>query len=504
MTFAGYVFGHAFFHIHVVTLDRVLWAVLIAQLFIWWRCGWLERQPWGKPEYLLAAWFGWLAVSTLTHDWRTDGSEPLAHLLFFFTIPVGLYFVARHASLSERKVELLLAACVVFGIYLAVTSFAETRQWWWMVYPSHIGSTDNMNYFGRGRGPLLNATGNGVLLTTCLCGGLALWPRTGRSGKLMLLVYAAIMAVGIYCTYTRSVWLGAAAAVAMMLWFALPRRTRIPLFVCGAVAMAVLLGGFGERFVAFKRDVYATASDTRESIRLRPILAMVAWKMFLDQPLAGCGFGQYTHARNAYLGDRDTQLTLEHARPYTQHNVLLRLVTETGLPGVAMFVVLIVLWATDALRIARNRDGPWWARALSLVFLGTLIAYMTNGMFHDVSEINMMNAHLLLWAGLLTRPADPGSAPAGPATAPPANVPQAAARHRLRACRNRCATARRSSLSIWFQPLHAEEPTILCRAQVEQCGGGAEWRGQRTATGKRDPALLALVACGRRRDRCRR
>lgn len=397
--FTGYVVGHAFFNAWVVTVDRVLWGVLVIQFAIYWWHGSLERRPWGKTEFFLVAFLVWLAVSTLTHDWRMDGYAPAKHLLIFFVLPLGLYFVARGTRLTEKKAQVLFGAFVLLGLYLAVTAVAETRQWWWAVYPKHIASTENLDYFGRGRGPLLNASANGILLATSLFAGLMFWPRVGRVGKVLIAGYAVVIGVGLFCTYTRSVWLGAAVGMAVIMWFALPRRVRIPLFASGLVAASVLVVVYGQRFVAFKRDVHATAADTAESVRLRPILALVAWKMVQDQPLTGCGFGQYSRACLYYLGDRDTAFVLEHARPYTQHNVVLRLATETGLPGAALFVIVLALWTTECVRILRNRDGPPWVRQVALVFLATMAAYLANGMFHDVSQINMMNAHLMLWAG---------------------------------------------------------------------------------------------------------
>ncbi len=421
VTFAGYLFGHMFFHLGDVTIDRVLWAALMVQFLIWWRCGWLDRQTWGKPEYLMAAFFGWLAVSTFTHDWRADGLYGLAQLLFFFTLPLGLYYVARGASLTETKVKWLLGVFVALGVYLTVTGIAETQGWWWLVYPQYIASPEYADYLGRGRGPLLNASGNGVLLTTCLAAGLMLWPWAGRPGRLLILAYAALLAVGIFCTYTRSVWLGAAVSLAVLTWFVLPWRVRVPVFLGGLVVAVILVGTYGHRYIAFKRDVYASAADTRESMRLRPILAVVAWKMFCDRPLVGCGIGQYSRACLDHLGDRDTGLVLEKARPFVQHNVLLRLLTETGLPGAVMFVALLVFWVRDALRVWNNRDGPPWARQVALVFVATLAAYLLNGMFHDVSQINMMNAHLFVWAGWTAglRPwASPARAVPRPAATP--------------------------------------------------------------------------------------
>ena len=399
VAFAGYVVGHAFFNYWVVTVDRALWAVLIAQFVVCCWHGSLKRNPWGKTEFFLIAWFVWLTISVLTHNWQIDDSLPLKHLFVFFALPLGLYFVARRTELSEEKVQFLLGAFVVLGVYLAITALAETRQWWWLVYPKHIASTENLEYFGRGRGPLLNASANGILLATCLFAGLMFWPRVGPAGKVLVAGYVLVVGVGLFCTYTRSVWLGAAVGVAVILWFAVPRRIRIPLFASGLVAVAVLVVVFGHRYVAFKRDVHATAADTAESVRLRPILAMVAWKMVQERPLTGCGFGQYTRECVHHLGDRDTNLVLEKARPYTQHNVVLRLASETGLPGAVMLVVIVALWGVQCVGILRNRDGPPWVHQVALVFLATLAAYLANGMFHDVTQINMMNAHLMLLAG---------------------------------------------------------------------------------------------------------
>ena len=96
--------------------------------------------------------------------------------------------------------------------------------------------------------------------------------------------------------------------------------------------------------MTFKRDQALTAQETAESAKLRPILAAVAWHMFCDRPLWGCGFGQYPERSIEYLSDRSIDLPLEKARPFVQHNVLLALLTETGLAGMGLFVVLLGTW----------------------------------------------------------------------------------------------------------------------------------------------------------------
>jgi len=205
---------------------------------------------------------------------------------------------------------------------------------------------------------------------------------------------------GVFCTMTRSAWLGAGVALLVIAGLALPRRLRLP-----AVATCVLLAGLvgatqWERLMTFKRDRELSAAETADSVRLRPILAMIAWQMFEDRPLTGCGLGHYDEAHHQYVHERPLGLPLDRGAPYAQHNVLLAYLTETGLIGVALFALLLGLWLRDALRLWRNCEAPVWMRRQALLFLAFFASYFVNGMFHDVALIPMINMLLYYFAGV--------------------------------------------------------------------------------------------------------
>jgi O-antigen ligase len=124
------------------------------------------------------------------------------------------------------------------------------------------------------------------------------------------------------------------------------------------------------------------------------VLATVAWKMFLDRPLLGCGFEQYKKFDVKYLRDPRSSLPLEKARPYFQHKVFLGLLTETGLLGAGVFVALMVYWFRDAWALWRRQKAE--QRQLGIVCLALGITYITNGMLHDPTVIPMV--HMLLFA----------------------------------------------------------------------------------------------------------
>ena len=155
-----------------------------------------------------------------------------------------------------------------------------------------------------------------------------------------------------------------------------------------------------ENIIYFKRDKDLGAQATAASVELRPILAKIAWDMWLDKPVFGHGYGQYMNEHGKYLADRTTSLPLEKGRPFVQHNVLLNLMAETGFVGMGLFVLLMVLWSRDAWRLWHSGEAPLWARQQALLFLALLGPYLSNASFHDVSLMPMANMLLFFLAGL--------------------------------------------------------------------------------------------------------
>ncbi|MCR4414949.1 MAG: O-antigen ligase family protein, partial [Thermoguttaceae bacterium] len=400
----GICLGHPWFHLDLgpvpLTTDRVLWVALVVQYVAWRRLGRTDPKPWRVADVALLAFLGVLVASTFAHDWRARGLQPVARLVFFYLMPLGLYWVARQAELTERSVRAVLAVLVALGIYLATTAIAEVASWDAMVFPRYIASPEHPEFLGRARGPLLNPMGNGVLLGTCLAAVLVGWPRCNRLGKLVVVALAALMAAGLYCTLTRSVWLGGALGLLVVVTLPATKAWRAAVFAGAGLVALLVVGTQWDRLMAFERDRGLSARETADSVELRPMLAEIAWRMFRDRPIFGCGFGQYLEENRNYLADRSSERPLEKARPYVQHNLVLSLLTETGLVGAALFALVLVCWIRQAWTLWRTREAPPWARQFALVFLALVANYGVNGMFHDMSLVPMVHAALFFAAGL--------------------------------------------------------------------------------------------------------
>jgi O-antigen ligase len=401
---AGTCFGYPFFNIPggpiPITLDRALFGVLLVQLVVWWRSGRTNSTPIVKSDLVAALFMFALLASVFMHDWRVNNSQPLSRFVFFYGMPFGMYWVARRTIQTPRSTIVMHGCFAVFGAYLALTAIAETRGWTALVFPRYISAADPPEFLGRGRGPFLNPAACGLFQAVCLCAALVWWPRLTQRGRTWVLALTCLTLVGIYATLTRSAWMGGALSLLIVAAALVPSRWRLPLTGGVILAGSIVVATQWENLISFQRDKNLTAAETAQSAQLRPILAAIAWKMFLDHPVFGVGFGQYLETNTEYTEDRSSDLPLSVGRPYVQHNAWLSLLTETGLVGMGLFIVLMVLWTKHAWQLWRRTDIPDWIRRQALWFLAILGAYVPNAMFQDVSIIPMVNMLLFFAAGL--------------------------------------------------------------------------------------------------------
>ncbi len=400
----GSCFGHAYFNVTVgpfpITFDRLMLAGLLVVFVVAFRTALVDAKPLTPADWVLGLFLLTLTLSTFSNAWRVDGSQPAATLLFFYGLPVAVYWLARNSQLDQPHLRLLMRFFAIFGLYLAVTAIAEQQQVWSLVFPRYIASPAHEEFFGRGRGPFLNPVACGLYLSCGLFATLFAWPRFQPPGRMTILALAAVIVTGIYCTLTRSVWLGAGLGLMLTIMLSVPKASRIPMFIVLVMAGTGFLAIKGSSLVSFKRDRHVSVYDMNESATLRPILATVALNMFYDRPVLGHGFGQYKHVDVNYLRDPDSDLPLEKAKPYVQHNVFLSLLAETGALGLSLYVTLLLLWGRTAWRVWSSAECTLSERQVGLLTLVVLTAHVANGMFHEVSIIPMSNMLLLLVVGV--------------------------------------------------------------------------------------------------------
>ena len=400
----GYVAGDTLWNAKLgpvpLTFDRLFLLAAGVLFIVHWRWGALPPLRIMPVDWAVVATVTWLTLSAVWNR-AADGvlpEPPLGRLLASYWIPTAVYFLARRVTLDARILTQLLVALTCLGSYLALTALAESAELWAFVFPRYIVDPTLGLHFGRARGPALNSVSLGVYLSICLWATWLLRPRLSRPMQLAMFALMALMAVGVFLTYTRSTWLGFTLSGLVVMALQLPRSWRLPA-TGAAMAAAVLILPFAwGQLMGLKRE--GSASESRHSVSQRAAFTYVSWQMFKDHPLAGVGFGRFYDQKLPYLSDRSQSFELESIRGLHHHNTFLGLLTETGLVGLAAYCAMLVGWGRSAWRLTRLGDRTNSDRQLGVLALATLAVYLPSALFHDLSHLPNEQVVLFLIAGL--------------------------------------------------------------------------------------------------------
>ncbi len=401
----GVTFGYPFFKFNIgpipVTIDRVLWASLIAFTGFLFFQGRSQNKPINRTDILIVCFAALVITSTFLHDWTYKDKLPLSRLLFFQLLPIGFYLVARNCEIQARHLTVMYAILAVFGLYLSSTAILEQREIYALVFPRFIVGSEYQEFLGRARGPLLNPVSCGIYLLTCLAAATFLWGQATRPLRFGLALLVACSLTAVLLTLTRSVWLSCAVAIGILCWF--PARPQIRGALLVAATLVLVLASVTVstgQLNRFKRDKHVSEAAMSESVTLRPLLVHVAIKMAKDKPILGHGFGQYTAAKKPYHYAETAGQPLTLVLPYMQHNVFLSYLTELGLAGMVLFTLLLGTLTIKSWRLWQAKLLPKEIRQFGLLGMVFATAFVINGMFHDVSIIPHIGSLFFLNLGV--------------------------------------------------------------------------------------------------------
>ncbi len=384
-----------------LSLDRLFLLALAGAFVMQWRLARTTPKPIERIDFFLLGLLAVLTVSTFLHDWRSTSLHDvpvIQHLINGYFIPFSIYWIARHAVLTKQHVGWLLGLLTVFGVYLALTGIFESLGVWALVWPRYIANPELGLHFGRARGPMLHSVSYGFYLTACLFAAWIWRERLPKYGQFAVYTLLPLFFAAIYLTKTRTIWLGAASGVGVLVLGTLNGRTRT--LVMGGMLAAGLLVGVTkmDSIVGLQRE--GTVQDTRKSASMRKSFAYVSWLMFLDRPVFGFGFGQFAEEKLAYLGDRSVDLQLESIRAYVHHNTFLSLLTETGVIGLALFLAVYIGWTIHAWRLARCSLAPDWAQRQGWLLLAVLSSLFWQMVGHEITFTPLDHSIVFLLAGV--------------------------------------------------------------------------------------------------------
>jgi O-antigen ligase len=216
---------------------------------------------------------------------------------------------------------------------------------------------------------------------------------------LAMLVFAGLAGIllgGLFASYSRGAWIGAASAVACMAFF-LPRQWWLgPLVVLAVGICGLALWQTGNLPASLVSRVsqlgeFVQVYDVRgiglNNANFSLVERIAHWQAGLGManahPWLGVGIGNYDAAYNNFRL-LNWQASLGHA-----HNIYINTLAETGLLGLAAYLIFwLVIMAYTVKQIARLSG---WQRGLALGLLGVWAHISTH---HLVDNLYVNNLHL--------------------------------------------------------------------------------------------------------------
>jgi hypothetical protein len=328
----------------------------------------------------------WLWIQNL---WALS-SEDHQVVSFLFTKYVVLYYLMYRLLDSETAIRNFLLVHVLGCMYLG-----------WLV----LQAPDSGRLEGVGGPGIDEANSLGMHLGTGAFAAAVLLFRTPAWIRACALLSLPLILNGIIQTDSRGAFLAIACAGLVFLYFS-PGRLRRYWVLLGIAGLALLIrvapANYWERISTILNATDDTA-EVDQSTRTRLALFAAQWKMFLAYPY-GTG-----HRGTAYLSPRylkQEELARSRSNPEgvgarSSHNTFMTALTEQGVPGVLLYVGL-VLWIVRTTRAtaraaADGADGP---RLQVAATAATLVVVLAAGMFTDYFKAEVFVWGITLLAAL--------------------------------------------------------------------------------------------------------
>jgi putative inorganic carbon (hco3(-)) transporter len=383
----GTVFAIAVFAIAPFVSTGIIGFLLIACAAYWVVLTLSDDAEVGSgitPIHLLIALYWWIStIATALSPVRSAAIEGWSKL----TLYILLFALLARVLRSPRLRSTLISAYLLIALVVSVFGM---RQWifgaaalatWVDQESTMVGTTRVYSFLGN---PNLLAA---YLLPAAVFSAAAMFAWKGWLPKALALFMWGINSACLILTFSRGGWIGFVVAgfVFVMLlvhWFSvyLPRfwrRWALPI-VLGAVAALVILAVI---VVDPLRDrvasMFSGREDSSNNYRINVWLSVL--EMIKDRPVLGIGPGNDAFNR-VYPRYQQAGYTALSA-----YSILLEILVETGLIGLACFLWLLMATFTQGwvqlqrLRHGASREGFWLMAAIA-----TMLGMLSHGLFDTV------------------------------------------------------------------------------------------------------------------------
>ena len=383
-----------------ITIERILFVIMVAFLVV----GLFQGKANIQKNIAIELFMGVFALICLVSMTQTgflpitpEFISPWFVFISGYFFPFIIFVFAKKYIVNEKDMLIILHTLFYLGVYLCIIAGLEFFNLKQFVFPRYIANPEIGIHWERARGPFLNAPYNGeAILIGFICGLHLLQKKMGFSRifhqSALLLFFPAV-----FFTLTRSVYVAMHVALIILLgWY----KTSFPKWKLISLPLVIVL------IVGIANSPRLLSTERREGgvyqvkeVDVRFALLKRSAYLFSESPFVGIGFAQFLPSnlrsykgRTPYSSDELTAL---------QHNHLLGIATELGIPGILIYLAIVILILRRLRQLAgKLPETGIMGNNIRIVIFSIWAVYLTNNLFLEPSNNLFVNAIPFLFAGL--------------------------------------------------------------------------------------------------------
>jgi O-antigen ligase len=338
----------------------------------------------------------WSLVTALTGTMPLISLKSFVTRLWFFT---GFYFLATSVFRQRKQLERYFRA-YLFGM-LPVVVYFIINMW-------HSGFFNQKATFRAVRPFFNDHTALGASLAFCLPLIIFFIFKKGSSGieKFFFIIALPLFSMAFVLSYSRAAWLSLVAAsfVAAVIVLRISRKVIVPALILLTVMIILswssILNQFSQNTQASSAELSRHLKSisnitTDDSNRERINRWKSALKMAAEKPLFGWGPGTYQFKYAPFQVATDkTSISTNYGEVGNAHSEYLGTLSESGIPGMVLYVLLLVSSYFRGINIYR-KSGDKLTSFLVIALLTGIATYIVHGALNNFLDTDKISA--LFW-----------------------------------------------------------------------------------------------------------
>lgn len=216
-----------------------------------------------------------------------------------------------------------------------------------------------------------------------------------KKRRIFYLVLFAISLLGVIFSMTRTNIVALILSCLFFLWFVKPEKRRlvIKIGICSILILIILAVIFLQNFLPVKNVLNSfknISKDQRFLGRFRGYEKMA--KAFNERPILGYGMGS--------AGDTLKPL-FEGNVHFTSHNLGFKILIETGLLGLGIYIFFFLLWFKKAFNLFKAKTIH--IKNLSVLITSIVLVLLVNGIVGSAVEAYPINLYIWFFMGTLVK-----------------------------------------------------------------------------------------------------